>query len=124
MKYVRNGWIAVIALGRGYPHCVQMDRATITLAVSVLLVLIGCDRPQALQVRLVNLERAPSGCHLTLNGVRIPDDVLVEKGRKQRGKQAVASRGEDAHDRCVGAAIMLRQTGVNIHELPSIDLRS
>jgi hypothetical protein len=101
-----------------------MDRPTITLALSVFLALVGCDRPQASQVRLVKVQRAPNGCHLTLNGVRIPDDVLVDKGKKQRGKQAVASGGKDEPDSCVGAAIMLQQAGMNIHELPSIDLRS
>src|SRR3954470_1775506 len=90
-----NGWKAAIALSRGYSHCVQMDRATITLALSVFLALVGCDRPQASQVRLVKVQRAPNGCHLTLNGVHIPDNVLVEKGRKQRGKQAVAAGGKD-----------------------------
>jgi hypothetical protein len=101
-----------------------MDRATITLALSVFVALVGCDRPQASQVRLVKVQRAPAGCHLTLNGVRIPDGALVEKGKKQRAKQAVASGGKDEPDSCVGAAIMLQQAGMNIHELPSIDLRS
>ena len=101
-----------------------MDRATITLALSVFLALMGCDRPEASQVRLVKVQHAPSGCHLTLNGVRIPDDVLVAKGNKQRGKRAVASVGKDEPDSCVGATIILQQAGMKIHELPSLDLRS
>ena len=101
-----------------------MDRATITLALSVFLALMGCNRPQASQVRLVKVQHAPSGCHLTLNGVRIPDDVLAEEGKKQKGKRAVASGGKDEPDSCVGAAVILQQAGMNIHELPSIELRS
>ena len=119
-----NGWKAAIALSRGYPHCVSMDRATINLAVSVLLALTGCDRPEASQVRLVKAQNAPSGCHLTLNGVRIPDNVLVAKGRMRRGKQAVASGGKDEPDSCVGATFMLQQAGMNVDEMPSINLTS
>lgn len=100
-----------------------MDRATITLALCVFPALIGCDKPEASRVRLVKTH-LPSECHLTLNGVRIPDDVLVAKGKKQRGKRAVASVGNDEPDSCVGAAIILQQAGMNIHELPSLDLRS
>ena len=101
-----------------------MDRATITLAVGVILALMGCDRPKASQVRLVKVEHSSGGCQLTLNGARIPDDVLVAKGKKERAKRAVASGGKDEPDSCVGATIMLQQSGMNIHELPSIDLRS
>jgi hypothetical protein len=101
-----------------------MDRATINLALSVFLALMGCDRPEASQVRLVKVQHAPGGCHLTLNGIRIPDNVLVAKGKMQQGKQAVASGGKGEPDSCLGAAIMLQQAGMNIRELPSIDLRS
>lgn len=63
----------------------------------------------------------PSDCHLTLNGVRISDDVLVAEGKKHRGKRAVAN---DESDRCEGAVIMLQQAGMNTEKMPSIDLRS
>lgn len=75
-------------------------------------------------MRLVKVQHGPSGCHLTLNGVRIPDNVLVAKGNKQRGKQTVAPDWKSEPDSCVGAAFMLQQAGMNIHELPSLDLRS
>ena len=120
----RTGRQVAIVLRPRYRHCVQVDRATTTLALSVLLALIGCNRTEASQVRLVKVQHSPGGCHLTLNGVRIPDDVLVAKGKKERGKRAVASDGENEPDSCVSAAIMLRQAGMNIHEMPSIDLRS
>jgi hypothetical protein len=120
---IRFGWKAAIALSGGYPHCAWVDRAAITLALSVFLALMGCDRPQASQVRLVKAH-LPRECHLTLNGVRIPDNVLVAKGKEQRGKRAVASVGNDEPDSCVGATFMLQQAGMNIHELPSLDLRS
>ena len=101
-----------------------MDRATIILALSVFVALTGCGRPQASQVRLVKPEHVPGGCHLTLNGLRIPDDVLAAKGKMQRGKRAVASVGKDEPDSCVGAAFVLQQAGMNIDELPRLDLRS
>jgi len=100
-----------------------MDRATIPLALSVFLAPMGCDRPQASQVRLVKAH-LPRECHLTLNGVHIPDNVLVAKGKEQRGKRAVASAGNDEPDSCVGAAWMLQQAGMNLREFPSLDLRS
>ena len=52
--------------------------------------------------------------------VRIPDDVLEAKGRAHRGKNAAAN---DESDRCEGATIVVRQTGMNTDEMPSIDLR-
>ena len=101
-----------------------MGRLTTTLALSVLLALAACDRPQPNRVRLVKNEHAQRGCHLTLNGVRIPDDVLVAKGKMQRSKRAVASVGNDEPDRCVGATFMLQQAGINLDEMPTVDLRS
>jgi hypothetical protein len=74
-------------------------------------------------VRLTEVQQAPSGCHLTLNGVRIPDDVLAARGKMQRSKGAAAA-GKDEPDSCVGATFMLQQAGMNTRELPSIDLRS
>jgi hypothetical protein len=62
-------------------------------------------------------------CHLTLNGVRIPDAVLVAKARKQREDRAASSVGNDQL-RCEGAIIMLRQAGIKTDEFPTIDLRS
>ena len=100
-----------------------MNRATITLALCVFLALIGCGKPDASRVRLVKAHGS-GDCHLTLNGVRIPDDVLVAKGKEHRGKQAVASVANDVSDRCEGALIMLQQAGMNTHQMPSIDLRS
>jgi hypothetical protein len=97
-----------------------MGRVTITLALCVFPALIGCGKPEQSGVRLVKAH-GPSDCHLTLNGVRIPDDVLVAEGKKHRGKRAAAN---DESDRCEGAAIMLRRAGMNTDELPSIDLRS
>jgi hypothetical protein len=59
-----------------------------------------------------------------LNGVHIADEVLVAKGKKERGKRGVASFGNDEPDSCVGATVMLQQAGMNVHELPTLDLRS
>jgi len=73
-------------------------------------------------VSLVNAH-VPSDCHLTLNGVRIPDDVLVAKAKKHRGNQATASVSNEKL-RCEGAIIVLRQAGIKTDEFPSIDLRS
>jgi hypothetical protein len=55
-----------------------------------------------------------------LNGVRIPDDVLIAEGKKYRGNRAVAN---DESDRCEGAVSRLKQAGMNTDEMPSIDLR-
>lgn len=104
-------------------HCALVGRATITLALCAFPALIGCDRSEASRVRVMKAH-ASSGCHLTLNGVRIPDQVLAAKGKKQRGKQAVNSVVNDEPDSCVGATIALQQAGMNIHEMPSVDLRS
>ena len=97
-----------------------MGRVTITLALCIFTALIGCDKPEASRVRLVKAH-GPSDCHLTLNGVHIPDDVLVAEGKKHRGKRPAAN---DQSDRCEGAAILLQQAGMHTDELPSIDLRS
>ena len=102
------------------PDYTPMGRRTIILALCVFPALVGCDKPEASGVRLVQ-GHGPSDCHLTLNGVHIPDDVLVAEGKKHRGKRAVAN---DNSDRCEGAAIMLQQAGMHTDELPSIDLRS
>jgi hypothetical protein len=56
-----------------------------------------------------------------LNGVRIPDDVLIAEGKKYRGNRAVAN---DESDRCEGAVSRLKQAGMNTDEMLSIDLRS
>jgi len=101
-----------------------MDRRTITLALSVVVALAACDRPQANAVRLVRDEHVPSGCHLDLNGTHIPDNVLVATGKMQRGKGAVASLGDDEPDSCVGAAFMLQRAGMKLHGFPTLDLRS
>ena len=98
-----------------------MDRATIILALCVFPALVGCDKPDASRVRLVKAHN--NDCHLTLNGVRIPDDVLVATGKKQRGNRAVPSVGNDEL-RCEGAVIMLQRAGIKTDEFPSIDLRS
>jgi hypothetical protein len=95
-----------------------MNRAMTTLAMCVFAALLGCRKPEASDVRLVRTHR-PSDCHLTLNGVRIPDDVLAAKGKAHRGREAAAN---DESDRCEGATIMLRQAGMNTDEMPSIDL--
>jgi hypothetical protein len=100
-----------------------MDRATITLALCVFPALVGCDKPDASRVRLVKTH-LPNECHLTLNGVHIADEVLVAKGRKERGKRGAASVENDEPDSCVGATIMLQQAGMYVDELPSLDLRS
>lgn len=98
-----------------------MDRVTITLVVCVFLALLGCGQPDASRVRLVKAHS--NDCHLTLNGVRISDAVLVAKAKKQRGDRAAASVGNDEL-RCEGAIIMLRQAGIKTDEFPKIDLRS
>jgi hypothetical protein len=95
-----------------------MNHATITLALCVFPALVGCGKPEPSGVRLVKA-RGPSDCHLTLNGVRIPDDVLEAKGKAHRGKTAAAN---NESDRCEGATIMLRQAGMNTDEMPSINL--
>jgi hypothetical protein len=100
-----------------------MGRLPITLTLSVLLALAACDRPQPNQVRLVK-DEAHRGCHLTLNGVRIGDDVLVAKGKMQRSKRTAASVGNDEPDSCVGATFMLQQAGIKLDEMPTLDLRS
>lgn len=99
-----------------------MDRATITLALCVVPAVFGCNKPEGSRVSLVNAH-VPSDCHLTLNAVRIPDDVLVAKAKKQRGNQATASVSNDKL-RCEGAIIVLRQAGIKTDEFPSINLRS
>jgi hypothetical protein len=98
------------------------DRATIILALCVFSALVGCGKPEVSRVRLVKAH-GPSDCRLTLNGVRIPDEVLLATGKKQRGNRAVASVGNDKL-RCEGAVIMLQRAGIKTDELPSIDLRS
>ena len=98
------------------------DRATIILALCVFPALVGCGKPEPSRVRLVKAH-GPSDCHLTLSGVRIPDDVLVATGKKQRGNRAVPSVGNDEL-RCEGAVIMLQRAGIKTDEFPSIDLRS
>jgi hypothetical protein len=100
------------------PQCALMNRAMITLALCVFPALVGCGKPQPSGVRLVKAH-GPSDCHLTLNGVRIPDDVLEAKGKAHRGKKEAAN---DESDRCEGATIMLRQAGMNTDEMPSINL--
>jgi hypothetical protein len=98
-----------------------MHRATIILALCAAL--IGCDKPQASRVALVKAH-LPSECHLTLKGVRIPDSVLVAKGKEQRGKPGVPSAPGDEPDSCVGAKAFLQQAGMNTDDFPSLDLRS
>jgi hypothetical protein len=98
------------------------NRATLILVLCVFPALFGCGKPEAPRVRLVKAH-GPSDCHLTLNGVRIPDDVLVATGKKQRGNRSVASVGSDDL-RCEGAVIMLQRAGIKTDEFPSIDLRS
>ena len=98
------------------------DRATIILALCVFPALVGCGKPEASRVHLVKAQ-GPSDCHLTLNGVHIPDDVLVATGKEQRGNRAVPSVGNDEL-RCEGAVIMLQRAGIKTDEFPSIDLRS
>jgi hypothetical protein len=100
------------------PQCTSMNRAMITLALCVFPPLVGCGKPEPSGVRLVKAH-GPSDCHLTLNGVRIPDDVLVAKGKAYRDKKAAAN---DESDRCEGATIMLRQAGMNTDEMPSMNL--
>lgn len=100
------------------PHCTLMHRAMITLALCVSPALVGCGKPEPSGVRLVKAH-GQSDCHLTLNGVRIPDDVLAAKGKADRGKKAGAN---DESDRCEGATIMLRQAGMNTDEMPSMNL--
>ena len=106
-----------VAHGRRYPHCIYMDRVRTTFALCVFLVLLGCGNPDGSRVRLVKAHK--DDCHLTLNGVRIPDAVLVAK----RGDRAAASVGNDEL-RCEGAIVMMRQAGIKADEFPTIDLRS
>ena len=96
-----------------------MSRATITLALCVFPALIGCGKAEESGVRLAKAH-GPGDCHFTLNGVRIPDDVLVAEGKKHRGNRAVAN---DESDRCEGAVSRLKQAGMNTDEMPSLDLR-
>ena len=96
-----------------------MGRVTITLALCVFTVLIGCDKPEPSGVRLVKAH-GPNDCHLTLNGVHIPDDVLAAEGKKHRGKRPATN---DQSDRCEGAVIFLQQAGMRTDELPSINLK-
>jgi len=98
------------------------DRASIILALCVFPALVGCGKPEDSRVRLVKAHD-PSDCHLTLNGVHIPDDVLVATAKKQRGDRGAPSLGNDEL-RCEGAVIMLRRAGIKTDEFPSIDLRS
>lgn len=98
-----------------------MGRVTITFALCVFLALPGCDKPAASRVRLVKAHK--NDCHLTLNGIRIPDAVLVAKAKKQRGERGAASVGDDEL-RCEGAIITLRQAGIKTDEFPKIDLGS
>ncbi len=100
------------------PLCASMSRAMITLALCVFPPLVGCGKPEPSGVRLVKAH-GPSDCHLTLNGVRIPDYVLEAKGSARRGKKPAVN---DESDRCEGATIMLRQAGMNTDEMPSINL--
>jgi hypothetical protein len=95
-----------------------MNRVIITLALCVFAALVGCGKPEPSGVRLVKAY-GPSDCHLTLNGVRIPDGVLEAKGKAHRGKKEAAN---DESDRCEGATIVLRQAGMNTDEMPSIKL--
>ncbi len=88
-----------------------------TLILCVFPALIGCGKPDASRVRLAKAHGS-GDCHLILNGVRIPDEVLVAKGKEHRGKQPVAN---DESDRCEGAIIMLQQAGMNTNEMLSID---
>jgi hypothetical protein len=96
-----------------------MGRVTIILALWVFPALIGCSKPDESDVRLVKAH-ASGDCHLALNGVRIPDNVLLAEGKKHRGDRAVAS---DKFYTCQGALIRLQKAGVNIQELPRLDLR-
>jgi hypothetical protein len=98
-----------------------MHRVTITLALCVFLALLGCGKPDASRVRLVKAHK--DDCHLTLNGVHIPDADLIAKAKKQRGDRAAASVGNDEL-RCEGAIITLRQAGIKTDEFPKIDLGS
>ena len=98
-----------------------MGRVIITFALCVFLALPGCGKPDASRVHLVKAHK--DECHLTLNGVRIPDADLVAKAKKQRGDRAAASVGNDEL-RCEGAIIMMRQAGIKTDEFPTIDLRS
>ena len=98
--------------------CTQMGRASITLAMCLLPALFGCNKPDEPLVRLVKADD-PHDCHLILNGVHIPDEVLVAEGMKHRGNRAVAS---DGSDRCKGALMRLRRTGMNIDEMPRMHM--
>lgn len=95
-----------------------MNRAMITLALSVFPALVACDKPEPSGVRLAKAH-GPDDCHLMLNGVRIPDDVLEAKGKAHRGNKAVSN---NESDRCEGATIMLRQAGIKTDQMPSINL--
>ena len=98
-----------------------MTRAAITLALCVVAAATGCSKPATSSVRLVREDR-PKGCHLTLNGVRIPDDVLAAKGQKQRGEQGVTPSGNDEPDSCLGAKIAMQQSGMKVDQMPVVDL--
>lgn len=98
-----------------------MDRVTTTFALCVFLALLGCGKPDASRVRLAKAHE--DDCHLTLNGVRIPDAALIAKAKKQRGDRAAASVGNDEL-RCEGAIIMMRQAGIKTDEFPTLDLKS
>lgn len=98
-----------------------MDRLTTTFVLCVFPALLGCGKSDALRVRLVKAHK--DDCHLTLNGVRIPDAALIAKAKKQRGDRAAASVGNDEL-RCEGAVIMMRQAGIKTDEFPAIDLKS
>lgn len=100
-----------------------MARPPITLALCVLPALLGCGKPEASRVRLAGKAHDAGDCHLTLNGVHIPDEVLVAKGKERLGDYKAASVGNDEL-RCQGAIVMMQKAGAKTDEFPSINLRS
>jgi hypothetical protein len=74
------------------------------------------------QVLLVKVQQVGEGCHITLNGVHVTDDVLLQTARRERVRPAIITYGKDAPYRCVGAVIIiLQEAGVmNIDTRPSV----
>lgn len=99
-----------------------MTRPPITVVLCVLPALLGCGKPEVSRVRLAGKAHDAGDCHLTFNGLQIPDVVLIAKGKERLGGRKAASVGNDEL-RCQGAMVMMKQAGAKTDELPSIDLR-
>ena len=98
-----------------------MTRSAIILAI--LPALAGgtqpVGRPQEL---VVKFQHVGDGCFVTLDGVHLTFDALLEAARREHTRPAVIIFGGDLPYKCIGATVItLQEAGVmNIDARPSL----